>query len=30
MYIERDVTRRVDNEYIMQRFQNMKPQRTQL
>ena len=30
MYIERDVTRRVDNEDIMQRFQNMKPQIKQL
>ena len=25
MYIERDVVRRIDNEYVMQRFQNMKP-----
>ena len=30
MYIEKDITRRIDNESIMQRFQNMKPHRRQL
>ena len=27
VYIEKDITRRIDNESIMQRFQNMKPRR---
>ena len=30
MYLERDVTCRINNENIMQQFQNMKPQRRQL
>ena len=30
MYIEKDITRRIDNESIMQQFQNMKPHRRQL
>ena len=30
VYIERDVARRIDNEYIMPRFQNMKSHRRQL
>ena len=30
MYIEKDITRRIDNESIMQWFQNMKPCRRQL
>ncbi|KAL4653987.1 hypothetical protein ACB092_01G345500 [Castanea dentata] len=30
VYIEKDITRRIDNESIMQRFQNMKPRRRQL
>ena len=30
MYIEKDIARRIDNESIMQRFQNMKPRRRQL
>ena len=29
VYIEKDITRRIDNESIMQRFQNMKPHRRQ-
>ena len=30
VYIEKDIARRIDNESIMQRFQNMKPCRRQL
>ena len=30
VYIEKDIARRIDNESIMQRFQNMKPRRRQL
>ena len=30
VYIEKDITRRIDNESIMQWFQNMKPCRKQL
>ena len=30
MYIEKEVTRRIDNENIMKRFQNMKYSRKQL
>ena len=30
VYIEKDVTCRIDNEYIMPRFQNMKSHRRQL
>ncbi|KAL4600720.1 hypothetical protein ACB092_11G218600 [Castanea dentata] len=30
VYIEKDIARRIDNESIMQRFQNMKPHRRQL
>ena len=30
VYIEKDITRRIDNESIMQWFQNMKPCRRQL
>ena len=30
IYIERDVTCRIDNEDIMQRFQNINPHRKQL
>ena len=27
VYIKKDIARRIDNESIMQRFQNMKPRR---
>ena len=30
VYIEKDIARRIDNESIMQRFQNMKSRRRQL
>ena len=30
VYIEKDIARRIDNESIKQRFQNMKPHRRQL
>ena len=30
VYIEKDITRRIDNEFIMQQFQNMKHRRRQL
>ena len=30
VYIDKDITYRIDNESIMQRFQNMKPRRKQL
>ena len=30
MYIKKDIARRIDNESIKQRFQNMKPHRRQL
>ena len=30
VYIEKDITHRIDNESIMQRFQNMKHRRRQL